>query len=313
MRSVLLKNGLQALQPLRNAVTCELFIADTGSTDGTRELAMQYADVLFDFEWVNDFSAARNAVMDRCSGKWYLTVDADEYLDPNISEFLRLLSGENDLPLPDGFFARSTDRLTSLADELGDLFKDKFPRVLMDRTAQDGNDDNPKVVIWNHALLFSALTAADWTSDDAETLHWLIDTYAMLSSAVLNFYYKLEALCEETVALLPDNHHFGWFFLQGLAAKEEGDALAYIRCLRKALKAAPVLKEMVEYLQDDVKAELEQTEKERKNAAVNPELLDVAAQIRTVLAQYAPDDPVVAELKKTPAYQAVAHLIEGAV
>ncbi len=75
---------LKALQPLRDAVPCELVIADTGSTDGTREIAQQYADICFDFEWIDDFSAARNAVMERCSGEWFFSIDADEYLDPNI-------------------------------------------------------------------------------------------------------------------------------------------------------------------------------------------------------------------------------------
>ena len=75
---------LKALQPLRDAVPCELVIADTGSTDGTREIAQKYADICFDFEWIDDFSAARNAVMDRCSGKWFFSIDADEYLDDNI-------------------------------------------------------------------------------------------------------------------------------------------------------------------------------------------------------------------------------------
>ena len=52
---------LKALQPLRDAIPCELVIADTGSTDGTREVAERYADILFDFTWINDFAAARNA------------------------------------------------------------------------------------------------------------------------------------------------------------------------------------------------------------------------------------------------------------
>lgn len=82
---------LKALQPLRDAIPCELVIADTGSTDGTREVAERYADILFDFTWINDFAAARNAVMDRCSGKWCFTVDADEYLDPDITELVNFL------------------------------------------------------------------------------------------------------------------------------------------------------------------------------------------------------------------------------
>ena len=75
-----LEKCLKALTPLRQAIPCELVIADTGSTDKTKEIAEKYADILFDFKWVNDFSKARNAVMDKCSGKWFMTVDADEYL-----------------------------------------------------------------------------------------------------------------------------------------------------------------------------------------------------------------------------------------
>lgn len=86
-----LEKCLKALQPLRDAIPCELVIADTGSTDGTREIAGKYADVLFDFEWINDFSAARNAVIRRCSGKWHMFVDADEYLVPELDELLAFL------------------------------------------------------------------------------------------------------------------------------------------------------------------------------------------------------------------------------
>nr|WP_297274186.1 glycosyltransferase family 2 protein [uncultured Agathobaculum sp.] len=86
-----LQRCLESLAPLREAITCELVIADTGSTDGTRELAAQYADVLFDFQWCNDFSAARNAVMDRCTGQWYLSLDADEYLDQDLQRLIAFL------------------------------------------------------------------------------------------------------------------------------------------------------------------------------------------------------------------------------
>lgn len=86
---------LKALQPLRDAIPCELVIADTGSDDGTREVAARYADILFDFKWISDFSAARNAVMDRCNGLWHFTVDADEYLDPDISQLVEFLQASH--------------------------------------------------------------------------------------------------------------------------------------------------------------------------------------------------------------------------
>jgi len=79
---------LKALQPLRDALPCEVILADTGSVDGSRQVAERYGDLVFDFTWINDFSAARNAVMDRASGEWFFTVDTDEYLDEDVSELV---------------------------------------------------------------------------------------------------------------------------------------------------------------------------------------------------------------------------------
>ncbi|MBR3810149.1 MAG: glycosyltransferase [Clostridia bacterium] len=86
-----LEKCLKALTPLRQAIPCELVIADTGSTDTTKQIAEKYADILFDFVWKDDFSKARNAVMDKCSGKWYLSIDADEYLNSSVDELCNFL------------------------------------------------------------------------------------------------------------------------------------------------------------------------------------------------------------------------------
>lgn len=86
-----LERCLKALQPLRDGIPCELIIADTGSDDGTREVAEKYADVVFDFPWINDFSAARNSVLNRARGDWFLTVDADEYLVEDCEELIHYL------------------------------------------------------------------------------------------------------------------------------------------------------------------------------------------------------------------------------
>lgn len=83
---------LKSLQPLRDAIPCEVVMADTGADDGSREIAEKYADIMIDFPWINDFSAARNAVMDRCSGKWYMTIDCDEWVDSNIEGYVAFLT-----------------------------------------------------------------------------------------------------------------------------------------------------------------------------------------------------------------------------
>ncbi len=86
---------LQSLEPLRSAVCCELVMADTGSSDASRQIAERYADEVFDFEWVDDFAAARNAVMDRCHGKWYFSIDCNEWLDADILELTAFIRGRN--------------------------------------------------------------------------------------------------------------------------------------------------------------------------------------------------------------------------
>lgn len=96
-----LERCLKSLQPLREALPCELVMADTGSDDGSREVARAYADILFDFPWINDFSAARNAVMDRCSGKWYFSIDADEWLDEDVSALVEFFSPGSEEPKTD--------------------------------------------------------------------------------------------------------------------------------------------------------------------------------------------------------------------
>ncbi len=87
-----LERCLKSLQPLRERISMEIVMADTGATDGSREVAAKYADTLFDFPWIDDFAAARNAVIDRCSGVWCLIVDCDEWLDGDIDELVGVVS-----------------------------------------------------------------------------------------------------------------------------------------------------------------------------------------------------------------------------
>ncbi|MBO5032928.1 MAG: glycosyltransferase [Lachnospiraceae bacterium] len=58
----------------------EIVVADTGSTDRTKEIALKYADKVLDFEWIDDFSAARNFCAEQASNNWILAIDCDEYI-----------------------------------------------------------------------------------------------------------------------------------------------------------------------------------------------------------------------------------------
>ncbi|WP_300685365.1 glycosyltransferase [Chryseobacterium sp.] len=56
----------------------EIIIVDTGSTDRTKEIAQQFTDKIFDFEWVNDFSAARNFAFSKAVMDYQMWLDADD-------------------------------------------------------------------------------------------------------------------------------------------------------------------------------------------------------------------------------------------
>lgn len=58
----------------------EIIICDTGSTDKTIEVAKKYTDKIFtDFNWCDDFAAARNHAKSKATGDFILSIDADEF------------------------------------------------------------------------------------------------------------------------------------------------------------------------------------------------------------------------------------------
>jgi len=67
----------------------ELVVLDTGSTDGTPDLARSFGARVEAFTWVDDFAAARNACIRSCTGDWILVLDADEAIDPGDHAALR--------------------------------------------------------------------------------------------------------------------------------------------------------------------------------------------------------------------------------
>ncbi len=61
----------------------ELIIVDTGSSDNTKEIAHRYTNEVYDFEWIDDFAAARNYAFSKAHMEYIYSVDADEMLTPD--------------------------------------------------------------------------------------------------------------------------------------------------------------------------------------------------------------------------------------
>ncbi|MCY0886369.1 MAG: glycosyltransferase [Firmicutes bacterium] len=82
----------RVLASLAGAVD-EVVVADTGSRDDTPRLAARAGARVFHVPWQDDFSAARNAALERAGSEWVLWLDADETLDPRDRAGPRLAAG----------------------------------------------------------------------------------------------------------------------------------------------------------------------------------------------------------------------------
>ena len=58
----------------------EQIVVDTGSTDRTVEIAKEMGAKVYHFDWIDDFSAAKNFAIEQATGDWIAFLDADEYI-----------------------------------------------------------------------------------------------------------------------------------------------------------------------------------------------------------------------------------------
>lgn len=75
-----IKKCIESLAPLREQVTCQLIVIDTGCDADIRDYIEGVADVVADFTWCNDFSKARNESLKYAAGEWFLYLDDDEWV-----------------------------------------------------------------------------------------------------------------------------------------------------------------------------------------------------------------------------------------
>ena len=84
------KNLRQSLESLHNAAD-EIIVVDTGSVDGTVNVAERFGAKIFREFWLNDFSAPRNVALSHATGDWIIFLDADEYFTEATANNIRLV------------------------------------------------------------------------------------------------------------------------------------------------------------------------------------------------------------------------------
>ena len=83
---------LESVKPLVADGKGEIILVDSGSTDRTVEIAISFGAKVFVEEW-KGYAAQKNSAIDKATGDWILSLDADEEVD---SELMQELTGRRD-------------------------------------------------------------------------------------------------------------------------------------------------------------------------------------------------------------------------
>ncbi len=132
----------------------EMVVVDTGSTDQSRDLARALGAKVLDFEWIGDFSAARNFGLTSATTDFILWLDGDNSISPEgLAEFRRHLR-------PGGeFILWATEVVTPQGDRLWQ--KRVFP-------------NRPELVHFSGRVHEQLVHPQKWPglATEVEILHW---------------------------------------------------------------------------------------------------------------------------------------------
>lgn len=91
------ENNLARCLDSASGLADEIIIVDTGSCDGTVEAAKQYTDKVYHFDWIDDFSKARNFSFSKAASDYCMWLDADDVILKD--DFEKIKNLKNSLPV----------------------------------------------------------------------------------------------------------------------------------------------------------------------------------------------------------------------
>jgi glycosyltransferase involved in cell wall biosynthesis len=87
---VIAKNEAERLDACLRSVSWadEIVVADSGSSDATREIARRYTNNVVDIPW-RGFGPQKQAAVDLATNDWILNIDCDERVTPDLAQEIR--------------------------------------------------------------------------------------------------------------------------------------------------------------------------------------------------------------------------------
>lgn len=86
-----IKKTLEAVKDIAD----EIIIVDSGSTDGTKEIALKYTEFIYNEEW-KGYGLQKNSVINKCKGEWILLIDADEVVSDELKIKIKEIIDQKD-------------------------------------------------------------------------------------------------------------------------------------------------------------------------------------------------------------------------
>lgn len=131
---MIVKNEADHLERCLSSVqglVSEMIIADTGSSDGSMDIARSHGARVLEIPWEHDFAKARNLTLRQASCPWILVLDADEAADGWRKDALQLLLENKQVQgyfLPFIHYVGSTAAGEYVTDNVCRLFRND-PRI----------------------------------------------------------------------------------------------------------------------------------------------------------------------------------------
>ena len=159
-----LARTLESVKPLVADGQGEIIVVDSGSTDRTVEIAKSFGAKVFVEEW-KGFAAQKNSAIEKATGEWVLSLDADEGVEPELAEEIRGILQNGDAGSPDaqGFWIPRKNYFLERWMRHGGFWPDRKLRLFRrgkgaveDRAVHetiqvDGKTSNLKYALLHHA------------------------------------------------------------------------------------------------------------------------------------------------------------------
>jgi glycosyltransferase involved in cell wall biosynthesis len=145
---------LRSVQPLVADGKGEIIVVDSGSSDRTVEIAKSFGAKVFVEEW-KGFAAQKNSAIDKASGTWILSLDADEEVEAALlDEILFLFETPRSTKDQNALFER--------AKALGYLSTRETRRQVRSVMKAQGNPESFAVMMTGHFVSRKNLFLCRW-------------------------------------------------------------------------------------------------------------------------------------------------------